>query len=188
MPEVPETKSTWTDEIDAMSTTNLHAYLRDPFRFLMRKPTAELRRTTAQSIPFNTWTSMLWTVEDIDDDPDGVGGHSTSSNTSRYTARYPGWYLCVGGVMFDPDTTTRRGIRWSKNGSPVDASENFSPPTSVFEMGIIARPRLIFLAIGDYVELQAWQNRTAGTALNVTAANGEVQPNMGVSWQRLVVS
>lgn len=185
MPAVPQTKATWTNGLDPLNSTNLHAYLRDPLRFLMRRPAAELRRTTPQAIANGIWASVLFTVEDLDDDIDAVGGHSTSVNTSRYTARYPGWYLVSGGVVWDPDTTGRRASRWAKNGSAIDGSELFTQPTSGAEVGVVSRTKLISLNEGDYVEHQVWHNRTGGTALNVSATIGEVQPSMSVVWMRL---
>jgi hypothetical protein len=186
LPAVPQTKPAWTNGVDALDSTNLHAYLRDPFRFLMRRPAALLRRVTPQTIPNNTWTSLTWTVEDLDDDPDGVGGHSTTTAPSRYTARYSGWYLCSGNVVWAASTVGRRQARWSKNGAPVDGSEFILPPTSAAEGGGLLRTMPIYLAEGDYLEAQVSQN--SGGNLDVSAVNSVVTPTLSIVWERLAAA
>lgn len=183
MPAVPQTKATWTDGTDALSSTNLHAYLRDPIRYLMSRPVAQLRRNSAQSVPTGTWTAINFTVEDIDSDPDGIGGHSTSSNTSRYTVRYPGLYQITGGVGWDANTTGRRGIRLAKNGTVIDGSAVLAPANSAGETAYPARPTLVTLDEGDYVEMQAYQ--ASGGSLNLHGTFGDLQPTMVVTWERL---
>jgi hypothetical protein len=182
VPAVPETKATWTNAVDALSSTNLHAYLRDPLRFLMRKPAAVLRSTATQSIPNNAFTSVTLNVEDLDDDPDGIGGHSTSVNTSRYTARYPGWYLCSGGVTWAGSATGRRGGRWAVNGSAVNGSAALLVAGIAAAASTYPRTMSIFLDEGDFVEMQVFQD--SGGALSTLNSAGD-QSMMSVTWDRL---
>lgn len=183
MPAVPETKATWTNAVDALSSTNLHAYLRDPVRFLMRKPAAVLRQvTTPQPFASGTFTAVTFNAEDLDDDVDSIGGHSTSTNTSRYTARYPGWYLLGGGCSFAANATGRRGVRWAVNGTAINGSFVIGPASAANETAVAARAMLVLLAEGDYVELQAYQN--SGVSLN-SVLTGDHQPSMSVTWDRL---
>lgn len=182
MPAVPETKATWTNGVDALSSTNLHAYLRDPLRFLMHKPAAVLRQSLAQSLANATWVSLTMGVEDLDDDPDGVGGHSTVTNTSRYTARYAGWYWLGGGMTNGINSTGVRGVRWAVNGTAVNGGSVVLPPTATGGARTPARAHLVFLNEGDYVELQGFQS--SGGAMS-TIVNGEEQASMCVSWDRL---
>jgi hypothetical protein len=185
MPAVPQTKTTWVNDVDALDSTNLHAYVRDPIAFLMRKPSAMLRQATNQSIANNTWTAITFGVEDWDDDPDGTGGHSTSSNTSRYTARYPGVYLLGGGVGWAASSAGVRGTRWAKNGTALNGSSTLEPPTASGTAYYAARAIKVELDEGDYVELFGFQN--SGGSLNTTVATSE-QPSMSVGWDRLIVA
>lgn len=182
MPAVPQTKATWTNAVDALSSTNLHAYLRDPIQFLMHKPAAVLRQTVAQPLATSAWVSLTMNVEDLDDDPDGVGGHSTASSTSRYTARYAGWYWLAGGVTITANATGNRGARWAVNGTAVNGGSVLLPATGSGGTRVPARGQLVYLAEGDYVELQGTQS--SGVSLN-TVVVGEEQPSVCVSWDRL---
>lgn len=181
MPAVPETKSMWQDGVDALDSTNLHAYFRDPLRFLMRRPAAVLRSTVAQSLTSGSWTAISWQVEDLDDDPDAVGGHSTDTNTTRYTARYPGWYRAAGIVGFAANATGRRGARWLRNGSIVVERYQAAGVNAV--VAVQAPNTLIYLGEGDYLELQAYQD--SGGALATVVSATWTQPTMSVSWERL---
>lgn len=184
MPAVPETKPTWTNNVDSLSSTNLHAYLRDPLRFLMRKPAAKLRQSVSQAFTTGVWAGLTFGVEDLDDDPDGVGAHSTSSNTARYTARYSGWYLCGGGCSWANNTTNRRGIRWAVNGSSVLGTEVLMQSTSGSNVNsTVAKTMLVRLDEGDYVELQAMQDSGGALGTTITVDN---QPSASITWDRLI--
>lgn len=183
MPVVPETKAAWVNNVDALSSTNLNAYLRDPVRFLMRKPAAMLRQvTTPQPFASGSFVPVTFNAEDLDDDMDSVGGHSTSTNTSRYTARYPGWYLVGGGCSWSANATGRRGVRWAVNGTAINGSFVVIPAASANETAVAARAMLVPLNEGDYVELQAYQS--SGVSLN-SVLTVDHQPSMSVTWDRL---
>ncbi|MFI6332910.1 hypothetical protein ACIBBG_31965 [Micromonospora chersina] len=183
MPAVPETKTAWVNNVDPLNSTNLNAYLRDPLRFLMRKPAATLRQSTGpQSYTSASFTPVTFNSEDIDDDIDGVGGHSTVTNTSRYTARYPGWYVLGGGCSFSANATGRRGVQWSVNGSAVNGSFVVLPAAAANETVVPARAMVVLLNEGDYVELIAYQN--SGATLTAVLS-GNHQPSMSVTWDRL---
>lgn len=163
------------------TSSEANAYIRDPIRFLLNKPAAELRQTVAQSIPDATWTSITFTTEDLDSDPTGTGAHSTSSATSRYVAVYAGWYRVGGGVEFSVSGTGQRGVAWAVNGTLVNASRTFISATAAVGMDAPARTKMVFLNVGDYVELQAYQN--SGGPLN-TFATSEAASSMSVAWER----
>ncbi len=182
MPAVPQTKATWTNGVDALDSTNLHAYLRDPLAFLMNKPAAELRSSVTQNIPTGAFTPLTFNTEAVDTDPDGVGGHSTVTNTSRYTARYAGWYRCSASVTYATNTTGRRGMRWAVNGTAVPASAVLLPPSGGATSAIAAPGQLIYLAEGDYLEAQAFQD--SGVSL-ATLASSDNQSRTAVEWSRL---
>lgn len=183
MPAVPVTKATWTNNVDALSSTNLHAYLRDPLAFVMAPPRAELRQTVAQSgMASGSWIALTFTSETVDTDVDGIGGHSTSVNTSRYVARYPGWYQVNGAYAPEANTTGRRGTRWAVNGSALDASTIIIPAGTASGVVIPSRTKQIFLDEGDFVELQAFQD-SGGT--RTTVVTTDAQSGMSVRWVSL---
>lgn len=182
MPSVPETKTVWVEDVDALSSTNLHAYLRDPIAFLMNRPAAELRATAAQNITTGSFQALLFNTEALDDDPDGVGGHSTSSNTSRYTARYPGWYRVSGSVTYAGNATNRRGAHWRVNGSIVAGTEQVQAAGSASGVGVTTTNPLVYLNEGDYLELYAFQD--SGSTL-ATSSSSTSYSRMTVSWDRL---
>ncbi|MFI6266164.1 hypothetical protein [Micromonospora sp. NPDC051006] len=183
MPAVPETKATWTDNTDALNSTNLNAYLRDPIRFLMNPPRAKLRQAVAQTLTTGVLTALTFTAETVDTDLDGIGGHSTSSNTSRYTARYPGWYQISGGCTFASSATGIRLLRWAVNGTNILGNDVLVGAVSGNTTRISARTELVPLDIGDYVELFA--QHTAGANLN-TNVSAEEQSTMNVIWKGLL--
>src|SRR5690242_2498740 len=90
----------------------LQAGVGDPLTFLLNPPAAQARRTTAQSIPNNTPTVMLFDTEDFDTDT----MHSTSVSTSRLTCNTAGTYKVEAYIPFDGATAGIRDARITKNG------------------------------------------------------------------------
>ena len=182
MPAVPETKAGWTNGVDALNTTNLNAYLRDPIAFLMRPPHANLRQTATQAIANGVTTAVAFNTEDVDTDVDGVGGHSTTTTNSRYTARYAGWYQLSGGVCFASNATGYRFARWLLNGAAVPGSEVRISATATSITQVSARTVEVYLNVGDYVELGASQS--TGASLSTSATDPD-QSSMTVRWVSL---
>lgn len=164
-----------------VTTSEDNSFIRDPLLFLLNRPAAELRQTVVQSIPNVTWTSITFTTEDLDTDPAGTGGHDNVTNTSRFTAVYAGWYRLSGGVEFAVNATGQRAAAWAVNGTLLNAGRTLIGATAALGMGVPARTKLLFLNVGDYVELQVYQN--SGGALN-TAVVAEGAPSMTVVWER----
>jgi hypothetical protein len=169
-------------DVGTLDATDLNSKIVDVLNFFLNKPAAELRATATQSIGTGSYTALLFGTEDLDDDPAGTGAHSTSADTSRYTAVYPGWYLVSGTCGFAANSSGLRGLRWAKNGSAINGGEVFYPPTASSTPIYPARTKLIFLNVGDYVELQVFQS--SGGNLNTSASSTD-QPSMTVAWQRL---
>lgn len=184
MPAVPETKSGWVDNVDALSSTNLNAYLRDPVTFLMKRPAAQLRSLASQTLTSGSWASMTYNGEQLDSDPEGGSAHSTLSNTSRYTARYPGWYLCSAACTFIGNATGRRGGRWSVNGSTVMASEAYHANAGASSVTAFAPTMLVYLYVGDYLEFQAFQE-SGGNLGTFSSTNNQTW--FTTIWERLSI-
>lgn len=112
------------------------------------------------------WTSVGFSTED----KDTADGHDTGTNNSRYTSQVAGSYEFYGGVRFAANSSASRGARFAKNGVAVPSSDNLIPTTPGGSCAISAKTIQIDLLVGDYVELQCWQN-TGVTPIAVDAAS-----------------
>ncbi|MGW1744603.1 hypothetical protein ACWCRD_03085 [Streptomyces sp. NPDC002092] len=121
--------------------------------------------STTQSLGSSTSSTVLTLdTETVDSD----GGHSTTTNTSRFTAQTAGLYVVTGSVCFATNSAGTRTLQVFLNGagitgSAVQAAPSASNGTSVYTGTIVQ------LAVGDYVELAAWQN--SGSTLTTSTTN-----------------
>lgn len=164
-----------------LSSSSQMQQLADVVTFLGRPPTAELLQLVAQNLATGTGVAMTYTSETLDDDVDGVGGHDNASNTSRFTARYEGWYLCSGLTSFSTNATGRRVVWWAKNGTPISTGQSSATPLAATGIEVAARTIRIYLQAFDYVELVAFQD--SGSLLT-TVAPGGAAPGMSIGWVR----
>jgi hypothetical protein len=134
---------------------------------------ARVRQSVAQSLTTSTWTALTFTSEDLDT----ASGHSTVSNTSRYTVVTGGAFLLSGGCGFSNNVTGVRGVRWAKNGTAINGSESVAAATPAIGNRVAARVIVVSLVASDYVELEAFQSSGAG--LNTSAGSTD-QPDMTV--------
>ncbi len=173
MPVVP---ASHTFTATVATTSEANSFIRDPINFSLNPPICQLRQTVVQSLTNNTWVSLNFDAED----EDSAAGHSTSSNTSRYTAQYAGWYLCGGVASISFNATGVRGARFAINGTAHNASRALIPAIgATFGDGVAAPGTLLFLNSNDYVELQGFQN--SGGSLNTEVAVA-AQSAMSVVW------
>lgn len=157
-----------------ISSSAYNAGTKDALVLLQIPPMAALWASGTQSIPNNTWTALTYDVEGVDT----VNAHSTSSNTSRYTAAYEGWYWCGGSVQYGFNATGIRGAAWWVNGAATTAKGTLIPAIGAVNGNWVPAPaQLLFLAVGDYVELMAFQSsggalstQTAGATMSVMFA------------------
>lgn len=110
---------------------------------------------------------------------DSDGGHSNTTNNSRYVAQVAGLYLVIGTAPFVANTTGYRGAAIDVNGAQPNSSAVQSPGGSVSVTWVVQVSIVAPLNVGDYVELQAWQNSGANLALQSTTA---FCPSMSVYW------
>lgn len=174
MAVVPATRTWVAGEV--VTAAHFNTNIRDVFNYLLAKPIMKIRQTGAQSIPNNTHTALTFGAESFDTS----GMHSTSVNTSRATAVYPGYYALAGGTSFAGNVTGVRGTYWSVNATPVDGSNALGPAVSAAAVQFPARGDMVFLNVGDYVELFTYQN--SGGALN-TSVTAQEQPSMVAQWE-----
>jgi hypothetical protein len=165
-----------TFEVGESDTTELNQ-LRDAVRFCQDPPIFRAHSNTTQTLTTGVSAAVLLQSEDWDSED----GHSTSSNTSRYTAVYAGYYAVDGVVFFAGNATGRRGVSFSVNGTNQHASR-----TLVFSGGASGIQILgvdeVYLAVGDYVEMFAFQE--SGGNLNIGSAIANDNSRLNVRWVR----
>lgn len=111
---------------------------------------------------------------------DTYGGHSNSTNNSRYVAQEPGYYLVCGCVAFAGNATGMRQAKIKKNGSNVQGGANQVPGSSSGLTTISTQIVPVYLnGTGDYVEVWAWQN--AGSSLSLASAPDQAS-SLSVFW------
>lgn len=159
-----------------LTAAQLNTNVRDAGNFWLARPLCLLRQTSVQSLSNNSFGDILFDTEDIDRD----GGHSTVTNTARYTSPTSGYIAVSGGVAFAANATGRRAAQWALNGTAINASQNMETTTATGNPTLSARTFAVPVnGSTDYVTLQGYQD--SGGALN-TFATGNVQPNMYVLW------
>lgn len=118
-----------------------------------------------QSISDSTDTAVAWSTESYDTD----SYHSTSSNTSRFTAPSTGYYSVKCGLEFAASNTTGFRNLWFKvNGTDVAPRDRRAPAGGTTSDLLIITADLE-LTSGDYVEAYVRQN--SGGSVDVTGAN-----------------
>lgn len=159
------------------SAAQFQAGVGDVLGFLLSPPLCIVRQTVAQSIGNASFTPLTFTTEDADD----LAMHSTVTNTTRVTAVYPGWYQLSGQVGHGVSSTGRRGCLWSRNGTQLNASQALTTASISGGSGTVqvATTTLAYLAVGDYVELQCYQDSGANLTTNVNTTG---QSSAAVLW------
>ncbi|MFE5140302.1 hypothetical protein ACFRDV_21940 [Streptomyces fagopyri] len=131
--------------------------------------------TSAQSLSDNVWTSLNLDTEQYDSD----NGHSTSTNTSRYTVQVAGTYRVAASVGYVANVTNNRAIRLAVNGNAVVGSfVKTTPANATGSTGLVTTAD-IPCVVGDYIE--AMGNQNSGAALNTVAAS-DVACSLTVAW------
>ncbi|MFB6805491.1 hypothetical protein [Streptomyces sp. NPDC056387] len=142
--------------------------------FLANRPIFVGQQQVVQSVANGTWAVLTIDTETIDT----YGGHSTVSNTSRYTCQLAGWYRVGGRAAFAVNATGSRGARIHVNGNFIQGAANLCAAGTL--NGIVEVSHLIQLAVGDYIEIAGGQN--SGGALSTAFAN-EAASMLYVIWE-----
>lgn len=148
MATVPVMHTFATGEV--VTATNLNGNTVTLAAFLLAPPLCVLANTAGQSYSAATATAVTWDTEYIDRD----NGHSTSTNTTRYTAQTAGWYsvstsLGIGGSS----TGSQRNCVFRVNGTTSYGGGQV-PPCSGHD-SVPAASDVIYLNVGDYLEVTA---------------------------------
>lgn len=124
-------------------------------------------RGSSQSIPYNTWTDMLYDTKQSDT-------HAIfNTSTGEATIGEPGDYFIVAGAYFTGLTASsgQTLVRVMKNGSEAGIGDARSIGVST-EEGPVAVGLLPNLVAGDVIKVQSFQNNTASLSRN---AGGSIQ-------------
>lgn len=153
--------------------------------FLLGKPICQLTATGSQTAWAAGTAAVLFNAETIDRD----NGHSTSTNTSRYTANTPGWYRINGQAYFTGNTTgNSRYVFIRKNGTTTIADSASRLQSTSLPAGSVAvqtSPCLVYMnGTGDYIELMAGHDATASIGLAAPLAN-QGQTMLAIEWVSL---
>ncbi len=159
-----------------VTAAQLNSNLRDAVNFIIAPPLAIMRQTIAGSFTTGTWTSVTMDTEDFDRD----NGHSTTTNASRYTSQTNGYYLPGGKISFAVNATGRRWTRWAVNGSEINAARVNEMSASGDATEVPAAARWYYLNVGDYLELQGYQD--SGGALSTVVTTVGDQPFFNLQW------
>jgi hypothetical protein len=142
-------------------------------------PMVQLRQTVAQAFASATIQALTFDTEDLDTH----NGHSTSTNPTRWTcpSGWAGWYECSGQVfwLFPGGTPTgSRVAYWYVNNAVASAGIGTPLPGDQGQSAA-ARSVLVYLAVGDYIELRGRQAQ--GVSMNTDISTGN-QSTMTLRW------
>lgn len=132
------------------------------------------RQTVAQTITAATDVALTFTTEDID----VALGHSTATNTSRYTAQAAGKYRLTGSIAI-PNFGVAGALiigAFYKNGAQLASNAKVGLANPAAQSHLVMPNYYVSLAAGDYVELVV-RNATGFT----TDVSGQ-QSTFGVEW------
>jgi len=128
-------------------------------------PAFRLYQSTPQTITTATNTALLFDSEDLDTD----NGHSTVTNTSRYTATVAGWYMVTGTLQIAHNTTGNRIVFIRKNGSTTINQVGRQTSSATNTLGLQIGTMVYLNGTTDYLELMAFQS--SGGNLDTLTAN-----------------
>ncbi len=174
MATVPSPR-TWTVG-ELLTAAKLNTDLRDGLNFLLAPPLAQLRKSGNQTgIASGSTTLITWDVEDVDRD----NGHSNVTNNTRYTAQTAGYYDLSTTITFDSISGNQyRLALFRKNGTiSLEQGNQGSTGSSSF-VARITSATLMFLAVGDYVEVGV--NHDNASSLSTFQVNKD--PRMDIRW------
>lgn len=171
-PPVPIPRTFSVSEVEVGAYLNS---LRDALTFLVNVPACYVTQSATQSLTSSAWTALTFDQSVFD----SYGGHSNVTNNSRYTAQVAGWYMVFGCASTVANTTGQRGAAVAKNGTRVQGAAGFMQTTSALPPTVPSPPTIVFLAVGDYVEINAYQNGANPLSTN---SSSDLDSSMTVVW------
>lgn len=133
--------------------------VRDDLEDIIDPPACSVFDSGNQSLTSGNFAAMNADSENFDND----GMHDPVTNNTRLTIQTAGRYQCQAIVSFDASSTGVRRLRFAVNGVAIVDSGLSLPPVGALSTTLNAM-KIIALAVGDFVEIQARQD--SGGALN----------------------
>jgi hypothetical protein len=171
----PPSVRTWVTG-ETVTAADMNDNISDVLSFLLAPPVFQGRATSTQSVGNSSSTAVLLNAEDVD----SAGGHSLVTNTSRYTFVYPGWYRGGGGVSYAANATGTRAAELFVNAAIINGGSTMLAAFASVTCRVPTRSMLFYGNVGDYLELDAFQN--SGGALNTAVTTGE-QPVLNLDYR-----
>ena len=130
-----------------------------------RSVAPRVNRTALLSVANSTDTAVTWQAADGND----LTSWSSGTNPTRITAQVPGRYMAVASMRWASNGTGFRTGEIRLNGTTIIGrhAQAFVAAGSPTQYTLTSMP--ITMAIGDYLELIAWQN--SGAALDLAYQN-----------------
>lgn len=110
---------------------------------------------------------------------DSDNGHSTTTNTSRYTIQVAGTYLIMATASFPTNATGNRKLGININGTNANGGVFTGPAMSGNSWSACVCVEQA-LAVGDYVEMVVWQ--TSGAPATLNSGGGGFGPTLMCHW------
>lgn len=155
-----------------------NSQVRDGLGFLLADPVFVGTQTTSQNILSGSWTAVSLNSTQFD----SYGGHSNTTNNSRYTAQVAGYYSVSGVVCWAANATNVRAARIHVNGTVVQGTSQMFPTSSTNVTGVATPMRTIYLNTGDYIELAGYNNSGAASPGLATSVASDLSSALFVIW------
>lgn len=135
-----------------------------------RKPLCVMLQTVGQALTSGTPTALLFDSESVDYD----GSHSTTANTSRFTANTAGWHHVDYLATFQNNATGMRWVQLYINGSAINGTQ-VAVGANGAGVTQISGSAFVPLNAGDYLEAYAFQSSGGSLNTNSGAAGGDAR-------------
>lgn len=131
-----------------------NAQVRDAVNFLTYPPIFLASSTVTTSVTNRVWTTVTLNTTLVDT----YSGFNSAN--SSYVAPVAGWYFCSGTVAWPSSGVGVRAVAFYKNGAAYSPGAfGMLPSTnSTFLAQGVQALQLLYLAVGDYVQLMTSQD------------------------------
>lgn len=167
---------TWVmEEIPPYDTLTKEVY--DTVMWLLQPPTCKVFQTTGQSIPNATFTAVQFQAEALDP----YNWHSSTTNNTRITPTFPGWYRGWLGWQTTGATGGNFRICDARQNGSFEKSRRDQKP-NIAAQATAERGIPFFFSFNgttDYVEMMVYQDSGSSMTLPVTALT---QAEMFLRW------
>jgi hypothetical protein len=146
------------------NTSALENQIRYAIGYFAAVPVFYGYQTSTQSIADSTFTAITIDTEVLDPD----GGHSNTTNPSRYTPQVPGTYLVFGTTAWGSNGTGYRRSRIQLNGSNVKSAAASTANNQPVTAAVTATGIVTCNGTSDYIEV--WGAQDSTITLNTLSA------------------